>query len=87
MTKYTIKNRYTNKIIVEMEAESLREVVEKNRADLSGADLLEANLSGADLSGANLSGADLWRATFLGAKIKTSQKEDLLKALKIIIEE
>ena len=30
--KYTIKNRYTEEVIVEMEAESLKEVVEKNIA-------------------------------------------------------
>ena len=33
-TKFQIKNRYTNEIIVEMEAETLKEVVEKNKADL-----------------------------------------------------
>jgi hypothetical protein len=34
MKKYTIKNRYTDKIIAEMEAESLKEVVVKNKANL-----------------------------------------------------
>jgi len=76
MKKIQIKNRYTDEIIVEMEAESIREVVEKNRASLSGADL-----SGADLSWAKLSGANLY-----GAKIKVTQKEELLKSLSIVIE-
>jgi len=30
-TKFQIKNRYTGEIIVEMEAETLREVIEKNK--------------------------------------------------------
>ena len=100
--KYIIKNRYTNKVIVEMEAESLREVVEKNKADLyeadlrganlrgadlRGADLCEANLREADLCGANLREAGLRGANLRGAKIKITQKEELLKALGVIIEE
>jgi len=74
-TKFQIKNRYTGEIIVEMEAETLKEVVEKN------ADLREANLRGADLQGADLRGADLW-----GIKIKITQKEDLIKNLGIVVE-
>ena len=50
-----------------MEAESLKEVCEKNKADLYEADLCEANLCEAnlceaDLCGANLRGADLYGA-------------------------
>ena len=91
MKKYTIKNRYTDKIIAEMEAESLKEVVVKNKAnlqeadlcgaDLWGANLLEANLWGANLQEADLCGADLW-----GAKIKTTQAKNLLNAMGIIVE-
>jgi len=86
MKKIQIKNRYTDEIIVEMEAESIREVVEKNRASLSGADLSWVDLSGAKLSGADLSGADLSGAKLSGAKIKVTQKEELLKSLSIVIE-
>ncbi len=103
-----IKNRYTNEIIIEGEANSIKELLEKNRgADLSGAglrgaNLREANLCGADLSGAelrganlreanlcgaDLCGADLREADLYGAKIKITQKEELLKSLKIIIED
>jgi len=82
MEKFTIKNRFTQKIIVEDEAETLREVVEKNKANLGGADLWGTNLRGADLRGTNLRGADL-----RGAKIKITQKEDIIRALGIIIEE
>ena len=86
MKKIQIKNRYTDEIIVEMEAESIREVVEKNRASLSGADLSWVDLSGAKLYGADLSGADLSGAKLSGAKIKVTQKEELLKSLSIVIE-
>ena len=90
-TKFQIKNRYTDEIIVEMEAETLKEVVEKNKVILRGADLWGANLWGANfweadlqevnLRGANFRGTDLW-----GAKIKITQKEDLIKSLGIIVE-
>ena len=96
MKKYTIKNRYTDKIIAEMEAESLKEVVVKNKAnlqeaDLCGANLCGANLRGANLQGANLCGANLWganlcKANLRGAKIKTTQAKNLLNAMGIIIE-
>ena len=46
----------------------------------------EANLCGADLRGANLRGANLYEADLRGAKIKTTQKEELLKSLSIIVE-
>ena len=100
--KFHIKNRFTNKVIVELEAETLKEVVEKNRADLWGADLREADLRGADLREADLRRADLreadlwradlreadlWGADLQGAKIKMIQKEDLIYSLGIIIEE
>ena len=74
--KFQIKNRFTNEIIVEAEAKTLKEVVEKNRANLSRANLSRADLYEADLSRADLS----W------AKIKSSQKDDLIKSLRIIIE-
>jgi len=106
-TKFQIKNRYTGEIIVEMEAETLKEVVEKNKANLRGADLWGADLQGAnlreaDLQEANLWGANLWEANLQevnlqganlrgtdlwGAKIKITQKEDLIKSLGIIVED
>ena len=67
LTKFAIKNRFNGEVIVEMEAETLREVVEKNNADLSNANLYNAYLS--------------------KVKIRKSQKEDLLKALRIEISE
>lgn len=39
--------------------ESIREIAERNRANLGGADLRGADLRGANLRGANLRGADL----------------------------
>ncbi len=82
MPKFTIKNRFTNTILVEAEAATLKKLVEKR-----GADLHEANLYGADLHGADLCGADLHKADLCGAEIKITQKDQLLKALKIIIED
>ena len=92
-SKYQIKNRYTNEVIMETEAETLKEIVEKNklnlqRANLWQANLREADLQGADLRGANLwgadlQGADLWGTNLWGAKIRITQKEDLLKSIGI----
>ena len=70
--KITIKNRFTDKIIVEAEAETLKEVVVANKANLQ-----EANLQEADLWG-----ADLW-----GAKIKITQQKDLLQSIGIEIKD
>lgn len=74
---FTIKNRFTGEVIVKKEAETLKEVVEENKA----------NLREANLQGANLQRASLWAADLRGAKIKTSQKEDFLKSLEVIIED
>jgi hypothetical protein len=69
-----IKNRFTGKIILCGEYESIKDCLEKNnRADLSGANLSGANLSRAQTSGANLSraqtsGADLSRANLSRAQ-------------------
>lgn len=65
--KFQIKNRYTNEVIIEMEAETFKEVVIKNKAnlrkaDLWGADLRKADLWEADLWEADLREADLWEA-------------------------
>ena len=72
-----IKNRYTNKVIFECEAESIKVCVEKavknrvnlNGADLKWADLSEANLSEANLSETNLNGADLSEANLSEADL------------------
>ena len=42
--KFTIKNRFTDEVIVEGEAKNFIEFVENNKADLSKANLSEANL-------------------------------------------
>ena len=76
--KIEIKNHYTNKIIIEGEAENIKDFLEKNK----GADLQEADLRGADLRG-----ADLWGVNLRGAKIKITQKEELLKSIGIKIDE
>ena len=90
MEKFTIKNRFTQKIIVEDEAETLREVVEKNKANLGGADLWGTNLGGADLRGAYLGEADLEGAKFYGkggtVKLKKDQVKDFLNALGFQVE-
>ena len=58
--KIQIKNRYTSKVIVEMEAETLKAYLQE--AYLRGAYLQEAYLWGADLRGAYLRGAYLREA-------------------------
>jgi hypothetical protein len=68
--KWQIRNRYTNDVMFEVEAETVCKAVERKveenanlfGANLSGADLFGANLSRANLSGTNLPGADLFGA-------------------------
>ena len=80
--KIQIKNRYTEKVIFEIEADNIKTAVEKaieqeadlseanlSRADLRGADLSKANLSEANLSRADLRGADLSKANLSGANL------------------
>ena len=77
MESIKIVNRFTLEVIVEKEANNLKELVEQNRANLR-----EANLYGADLYGADLRGANLYEA-----KIKTSQKGQIIKSLNLTIED
>ena len=75
-----ILKKRNGSMIVEDQNKSIRQLTEKNRADLyeadlseadlSGANLYEANLSEADLSGANLYGANLYEANLSEVKIK-----------------
>jgi hypothetical protein len=82
--EYQIKKVYTGEIIVEGEADTFREFIEKNKdklyqanlikvdlsnLDLSGANLVEANLLGANLSDTNLSGANLFKAILVDADL------------------
>ena len=86
-TKFQIKNAYTDEVIVEMEAETLREIVGKNKANLQEADLRGADLREADLRGANLRGVDLWGVDLWGIKIKINQMKDLIKNLGIVVKD
>ena len=91
--KIQIKNRYTDKIIIEGEYKDIKECVEQNKANLRRADLRKADLSEADLYGsnlyeANLRGADLREAYLCEAylyeiKINSNQIKELLNALEI----
>jgi uncharacterized protein YjbI with pentapeptide repeats len=67
--------------IIEESADSIKQMCERNtaelwKADLRGADLWGADLRGADLGKANMKEADLW-----GAEINQTQAADLLKAI------
>jgi len=65
-----IKNRFTDKIILSGEYESIKDCLGRNKkADLWGANLWGANLVGADLGGANLWEANLWGANLVGANL------------------
>ena len=98
--KVIIEKRFSSDTLIEGEAESRKDFVVKNKSDLSGSDLRGSdlrgsNLSGSDLSGSDLSGSDLRGSNLSGsdlrgsdlryAKIKSSQKDVLLKALRIEI--
>ena len=61
--KIQLRNRFTDKVMIEGEYESIRDLVQKNQ------------------------GTNLWGADLRGAKIKITQKEDLIKSFGIIIEE
>jgi hypothetical protein len=78
----TILNRFTNAVLWEGEAETVKDALhaaiasganlsgaDLSRADLSRADLSRADLSRADLSGADLSGANLSGASLLRANL------------------
>jgi uncharacterized protein YjbI with pentapeptide repeats len=77
--------------IIEESADSIKQMCERNtaelwKADLRGADLWGADLRGADLGGADLRGADLGKANMKeadlwGAEINQTQAADLLKAI------
>lgn len=56
--KIIVKNRFTNKDIISNDYHSIKEALEKNKANLRQANLRGADLRGADLRRANLSGAD-----------------------------
>ena len=93
--KYQIKKIFTGEIIYEGEAKSFKEFVEKNKFNLSYADLSYADFSNINLSYTNFSNSNFSYTDFsnsnlsytnlFNAKIKITQKEDLLKALKIKI--
>ena len=86
--KISIKNKWTNVVIVEGEAENLRSFLEINRnANLHGANLYGADLYGANLRGANLRGANLHGAGLYGVIIGIAQRDAVLKALGVKLEE
>jgi len=65
-----IKNRFTDKIILSGEYESIKDCLGRNKkANLWGANLVGADLGGANLGGVNLGGADLWGANLGGANL------------------
>ena len=64
---WKILNRYTRSVMFKVEAETMREALEKKVR--SGADLSNANLSGADLINAKLSSAKLINADLSSAKL------------------
>ena len=63
-----IQHRFTGRIMLSGEFDSVKECVEKNK-NLTGANLPGANLPGANLSGANLSGTDLTKTNLSGADL------------------
>ena len=85
-TKFQIKS-LEGQVIVEMEAETLKEVVEKNKKNLQEANLQGADLQGADLRRADLQGADLRWADIFGMIIIKSEQENLIKSLGVVTKE
>jgi len=71
-----IKNRWNNDIIITDKYANIKEAVEKNKKNLSGAYLSGAYLRGADLSDADLSDADLRDADLRGAYLSDADLSD-----------
>jgi uncharacterized protein YjbI with pentapeptide repeats len=79
LMKIQIKHRYSQAVLWESEAESLRDAnlrdadlrgADLRDADLGGANLRDADLRDADLRGANLRDADLGDADLRGADLR-----------------
>ena len=85
-TKFQIKS-LEGQVIVEMEAETLKEVVEKNKKNLQEANLQGADLRRADLRRADLRGADIRWADIFGMIIIKSEQENLIKSLGVVTKE
>ena len=67
-----IKDRWTDKVLITINAATMREALEqacRDGANLDGANLSRANLDGAHLDGANLSRANLSRANLSRAHL------------------
>ena len=75
---YQIKNRWTQEVLFECDAESLAACVVA--AVVARANLYGANLDGANLDGANLYGANLYGANLDGANL-TPIRDDLWAVL------
>ena len=72
MSPYSIKHRFDDSVLFEMECDSLKLCVEaavKSDANLAGVDLTDANLTGANLEYANLTHANLLYADLPGASL------------------
>ena len=74
-----IKHRYTEYILWEGDADTIREAMIKALKD--GANLRGAYLRGADLSDTNLRGADLSCANLSGANLRGADLDDIKKDL------
>ena len=85
-----IKNRYTDEVIYECEAENFKECVEravKEKANLRKADLRKANLSEANLSEANLSEANLRKANLRKADLRKADLNAVFYKTKVTKEQ
>jgi hypothetical protein len=68
--KFTIRSKYNDSVMFEIEADSFIKAVESKKANLRGADLYGADLREADLYGANLREADLYGANLREANLR-----------------
>ncbi len=74
--KIEILHRFARPILVSGEYSSLKDAIEKSRANLSYADLSDATLSGANLSHANFSGANFSDANLSCANLSHTNLSD-----------
>ena len=71
----TIKHAWTGDVLRSDRKLSVKQLAEKHRSGLQGADLKEADLKEADLQGADLRGANLQGANLQGANLRGANLE------------
>ena len=82
--KFTVKNRWNDSVMFEVEADSFVKAIEQKRANLGGANLRDADLRDANLGDANLRGANLGDANLGDADLRDADLRGAKNMVKIM---